>query len=43
MLHVISQDPSTRIDVPQWCYLTGHELLRTQEDGSETLFWIKKR
>ena len=42
VLHVISQNPSTRIHVRDWCCVTGHELLRTQEDGNETLFWIRK-
>jgi TusA-related sulfurtransferase len=42
VLEVICQDPRSRIEIPHWCSLAGHQLLRVQEDQNKTFFWIRK-
>lgn len=42
ILEVISRNPRSRSDVPDWCERTGNTLQATAEDGNETVFWIKK-
>jgi TusA-related sulfurtransferase len=43
VLEVISREPCSRIEVPEWCRMSGHKLLHVVEHGDETLFWIRKR
>lgn len=43
VLEVLTQDPATRLGVPAWCRLTGHELVDTREDGASTRFWIRRK
>lgn len=43
VLEVVSREPGSRLQIPTWCRLTGHELLVTHHTGSDTLFWIRKR
>ena len=43
VLEVLTDDPATRLGVPAWCRLTGHELLESVVDGDQrTRFWIRK-
>lgn len=43
VLEVLTHDPATRVGVPAWCRLTGHELAQTRaEEGPRTRFWIRK-
>lgn len=43
VLEVLTHDPATRVGVPAWCRLTGHELVDTREqDNQRTQFWIRK-
>lgn len=43
VLEVLTHDPATRLGVPAWCRLTGHELVASSEDGRSTRFWIRKK
>ena len=43
VLEVLTHDPATRLGVPAWCRLTGHELVETSEDASSTRFWIRRK
>lgn len=43
VLEVLTRDPATRLGVPAWCRLTGHELVASQEDGQGSRFWIRKK
>ena len=43
VLEVLTHDPATRVGVPAWCRLTGHELVDTRvQDSQRTRFWIRK-
>ncbi len=43
VLEVLTHDPATRVGVPAWCRLTGHELVDTRaQDQRRTQFWIRK-
>lgn len=39
---VAADDPMARIDIPHLCQSEGHDLLGTDEQGSVTLFRIRK-
>jgi tRNA 2-thiouridine synthesizing protein A len=39
---VTADDPMARIDIPHLCQSEGHDLLGTEEQGSATLFRIRK-
>ncbi|MBV9280905.1 MAG: sulfurtransferase TusA family protein [Chloroflexi bacterium] len=42
VLEVISPEPRARTEIPEWCRMTGNELLHVHENEDETLFWIRK-
>lgn len=42
VMQVISRVLHGRVEVPEWCSMAGHELLGTQEEGNETVFWIRR-
>lgn len=39
VLEVIARDPAAPQDLPAWCELTGHELLRAEHPH----YWIRRR
>lgn len=44
ILEVYNDDPASRVGVPAWCRLTGHELVGVKEiDSVQTLFYIQKK
>ena len=43
VLALVATDPEAAADVPAWCRLTGHELLRRRRVRSVTCFLIRKR
>lgn len=43
ILHLRTDDPAAVIDVPHFCAEAGHELLEQSDEGSESVFQIKKR
>lgn len=43
VLELISTDVGSRMDIPAWCQRTGHELLRTEDDGKIFRYYVRKR
>ena len=43
VLKVMSTDPGSKRDFEAFARQTGPELLRTDEDGREWTFWLKRR
>ena len=43
VLEVLTHDPATRVGVPAWCRLTGHQLVDSRNDEQRTRFWIRKK
>lgn len=41
VLRVIALDPGAPEDIPSWCRMTGHELIR--RDASTSSYWIRAR
>jgi tRNA 2-thiouridine synthesizing protein A len=41
-LELIATDVGSKEDVPAWCSRTGNELVGTQQNGSQFMFYIKK-
>lgn len=41
VMKVVSRDPGSPEDLPTWCRLTGHVLLRTEPDTHA--YWIRAR
>ena len=39
VLEVVARDPAAPQDIPAWCELTGHELVRAEPPR----FWIRRR
>lgn len=42
-LEVTCTDPGTLNDIPTWCRINGHEVLKAQQEESKVLFLIEKR
>lgn len=42
LLEVISGQRRNRADIPTWCFLVGHDLVRLLATESTTWFWIRK-
>ena len=44
VIEIFNDDPASRIGIPAWCRLTGHELLESDEiNSTDTLFYIQKK
>ncbi len=42
VLEIRSLQPSTRLDIPDWCASAGHELCWVPENGIATRYWVRK-
>lgn len=42
ILEIISDDPGFLDDMPNWCQMTGHELLEMKQEGDEYRAFVKK-
>ena len=42
VLEAISTDPGSLSDFPAWARTSGNEILKTQQDGNEIKFYIKR-
>ncbi len=42
LLEVISSQRRNRVEIPIWCFLVDHDLLRLLATESTTRFWIRK-
>ena len=43
VLEILSCAAHARVDIPNWCYLAGHDLVGLMADGTSACFWIRKR
>lgn len=42
VIKVISYDPGAREDIPAWCRLQNHSLIRTETEGKVSHYYIQK-
>ncbi len=42
VIEAISTDPGSLTDFPAWAKTSGNEILKTQQDGKEIHFFIKR-
>ena len=43
VLQAITNDPGARTDFPAWARTSGNEILKTEESGEETSFYIRRK
>ncbi len=41
ILCVTSTDPGALNDIPAWCRINGHKVLRTEDKDDEVLVWVE--
>ena len=41
VVKVVCTDPGALNDIPTWCRINQHEVLRTESDDAEYLIWVK--
>lgn len=42
VIHAVSTDPGALSDFPAWAVSSGNEILKTEQEGGEIHFWIKR-
>ena len=42
VLRLIADDPAAVIDVPHFCNEQGHELVASEVDGANQIYWLRK-
>lgn len=42
VLQVVTTDPGAAEDLPAWCRLRGHELIRVETSGGRPSYWIRR-
>ncbi len=42
IIKMLSTDPSTQRDIVRFCEFLGHELLGSEEQDGQFLFWLRK-
>ena len=43
VIQAITTDPGARTDFPAWARTSGNEILKTEESGEETSFFIQRK
>ncbi|MBF0529959.1 MAG: sulfurtransferase TusA family protein [Deltaproteobacteria bacterium] len=43
VVEAVTTDPGALTDFPAWAKKTGHEILKTEDSGGETKFYIKRK
>lgn len=41
LIEVRCTDPGTRNDIPAWCRINGHELVRIEDEGDELVITVR--
>ena len=41
-VRIVATDPGSMNDIPQWCRISGHEVLESEECGDEFVFLVRK-
>lgn len=42
VLRLLADDPAAVIDVPHFCAEQGHQLVKTEVDGVQQVYWLQK-
>ena len=42
VVEAVTSDPGARADFPAWAKTSGNEIVKTEQDGKITRFWIKR-
>lgn len=42
IIKAIATDPGSLADIPSWARSTGNEVLKTERNGSELIFYVKR-
>ena len=42
IIRAVATDPGSLADIPSWAMATGNEILRTDQEGKEIIFYIKR-
>ena len=38
----VATDPGSLADIPSWAMTTGNEILKTEQEGKDIIFYIKR-
>ena len=41
-VRIVATDPGSLNDIPQWCRVSGHEVLESEERDNEFVFLVQK-
>ena len=41
-VRIVATDPGSLNDIPQWCRVSGHEMLEAEERDNEFIFLVQK-
>jgi tRNA 2-thiouridine synthesizing protein A len=42
VIKAIATDPGALADIPSWARTTGNEVLKTEKDGKDLIFYVKR-
>jgi tRNA 2-thiouridine synthesizing protein A len=42
VIKAIATDPGALADIPSWARTTGNEILKTEKDGKDLIFYVKR-
>jgi tRNA 2-thiouridine synthesizing protein A len=42
VLKATATDPGSMADIPSWARTTGNEVVKTERDGKNFVFWVKR-
>lgn len=42
VIRAVATDPGSLADIPSWARSTGNEVLKTERNGSEIIFFVKR-
>ncbi len=42
IIKAVATDPGSLADIPSWAIATGNQILKTEQEGKDIIFYIKK-
>ena len=42
VIRAVATDPGSLADIPSWAMTTGNEILKTEQEGKDIIFYIKR-
>jgi len=42
VIRATATDPGSLADIPSWARTTGNEVLKSEKDGKNFIFWVKR-